>query len=96
MFTKKEKELLEVKHKRNVSFLEANKIVGTYTRENSYASVACRADTTNQNNKYWTLVEKLIQLKPNGWPKLQEHLKKLHSAEFHQAPSQQWGEIPML
>ena len=68
----KEKEILEVKHKRNVSFLEAREIVGTYMEENSYASVAWRADTTNQNNKYRTLVEKLIQLEANNWPKFQE------------------------
>ena len=85
----KEKEILEVIHKRNVFFLEARKIVGTYMGENSSASVAQRADTTNEDNKYRTLIEKLIQLDVNDWPKFQEHLKKLHSAEFYQAPSQQ-------
>ena len=44
--------------------------------ENSYASVARRANTTNDDNKYRTLVEKLIQLETNDWPKFQEHLKK--------------------
>ena len=44
---KKEKEILEVKHKRNVFFLEARKIVGTFMGENSYASVERRADTIN-------------------------------------------------
>ena len=86
---KKEKEILEVKHMRNVSFLEARKIVGSYMRENSYAPVAQRVDTTNQDNKYRTLVEKLIQLEANDWPKFQEHLKKLHSAKFYQAPALQ-------
>ena len=42
--------------------------------ENSYASVARRADTINQDNKYRTLAEKLIQLETNDWPKFQEHL----------------------
>ena len=68
-FTKKEKEILEVKHKRNVSFLKARKIVGTYMGENSYASVVRTADTTNEDNKYKTLVEKLIPLEANDWPK---------------------------
>ena len=36
---KKEKEILEMKHKRNVSFLEARKIVGPNIEENSHASV---------------------------------------------------------
>ena len=47
---KKEKETLEVKYSRNVSFLEAKKIVGTYMGENNFASVARRVDTINQDN----------------------------------------------
>ena len=86
---KKEKEIIEVKQKRNVSFKEARKIVGSYMEENSYASVARRADRTNEDNKYRTFVEKLIQLEANDWPKFQKHLKKLHSAEFYQAQPQQ-------
>ena len=30
-----------------------------------------------------------FKLEANDWPKFQEHLKKLHSAEFYQAPAQQ-------
>ena len=86
---KNEKEILEVKHKRNTTFLETRKIVGTYMGENSFASVARRADTTNQNNKYRALMEKLIQLEADNWPKFQKHLKKLLSAKFCQAPAQQ-------
>ena len=71
----KEKEI-EVKHKRNVSFLEARRIVGSYMGESSYASVARRADKTNNDSKYRTL-EKLLKLEANDWPKFQEHLKKL-------------------
>ena len=67
----------------------SRKLVGTYMGENSFASVARRADITNQDNKYRTLVEKSIQLEVNNWPKFQEHLKKLYSAEFYQAPAQQ-------
>ena len=72
-----------------MSFLEARKIVGTYMGENSYAYVAQRMDTVNQDNKYRTLMEKLIQLELNDWPKIQGHLKKLHSGEFYQEPTQQ-------
>ena len=82
MFTKKGKGILEVKHKRNVSFLEARKIVGTYMGENSYAYVAQRANTTNEDNKYRTLIEKLIQLEANDWSKFQEHLKKTTQWNF--------------
>ncbi len=68
MFTKKEKEMLEVKHKRNLSFHEAKKILGIYMGENSYASVARRADITNQDLKYRTLEEELILLEANDLP----------------------------
>ena len=73
-----EKEILEVKHKRNVSFLEARKIVGTYMGEKSYAI----SYTINQDNRYRALMEKLIQLEPNYWLKFKEQLKNQHSAEL--------------
>ena len=85
----KEKEIIEVKHKRNVSFLEARRIVGRYMGESNYASVARRADRTNDDYKYRTLVEKLIKLEANDWPKFQEYLKKLHLVKFYQATAQQ-------
>ena len=56
-----------------MSFLEARKIVGNYVGERSCASVARRANTTNEDNKYRTLVEKLIPLE----------------AKFYQTPAQQ-------
>ena len=40
--------------------------------------------------KYRVIVEKLIQLETNDWPKFQRHLKQLQSAEFYQVPAQQW------
>ena len=80
------KEILEVKHKRNVSFQEARKIVGTFMGENSYASVARRADTINQYNRYRVLVGKLIPLEPNDWPKFQEQLKNLYWAVLQTQP----------
>ena len=85
----KEKEIIGVKHKRNVSFLEARKIVGSFMGESSYASVARRVDRINDDTKYRTLVEKLIKLEANDWSKFQEPQKKLHSVEFYQAPAQQ-------
>ena len=54
--------------------------------KNSYASVAWRADTINQDNRYRTLVEKLIWFEPNDWPKFQEQLKNLHSTELQTQP----------
>ena len=78
------KEIIEVKLKRYDSFLEACRILGSYMGESSYA-YARRADRT----KYRTLVEKLIKLEANDWPKFLEHLKNLHLVEFYQAPAQQ-------
>ena len=57
--------------------------------ESSYASVARRADRINDDTKYRTLVEKLLKLETNDWPKFQEHLKNVHSIEVYQAPAQQ-------
>ena len=88
-YSQKEKEILEVKHKRNVPFLEAREIVGTNMEKSNYASVARRVNTTNEDNKYRTLMEKLIQLEANYWPKILEQLKKLHSAKFYQTLAQQ-------
>ena len=50
--------------------------------ENSYASVAWREDTINQDNRYRALMEKWIQLEPKDYPKFQEQLKNLHLAEL--------------
>ena len=66
---RKEKEIIEVKPKRNVSFLEARKIEGSYMGETSYASVTRRAETSNQDNEYKALINKLINLDPSEWPK---------------------------
>ena len=54
--------------------------------ENSYASVAQRADTISQDNRYRALIEKLIPLEPNDWPKFQEQVKNLHPAELKTQP----------
>ena len=75
----KEKEILEERHRMSLSFPEAMKIEGNYMGENTYASVARRADTINQENKYRALVKRLIMLEPTDWPKFQERLKKLLS-----------------
>ena len=62
-------------------------------------SFARRADRTNDDSKYRTLVEKLLKLEANDWPKFQELLKKLHSDEFnkHQISNKlRMGRDPML
>ena len=64
-----------------MSSLEARTIVCTFIGENSYASAARRADTTNRD-KYRTLEEKLIQLEANDWLRFQEYLKNYTRSNF--------------
>ena len=94
----KEKEIIEVKHKRGVFFLEARKIVGSYMGESSYASVARRADRTNDDTKYRILVEKLTKLEANdkvsGAPEKTTLGWTLPSSSS--ATSCKWGRDPML
>ena len=75
-----------MKRKKKMSFLEARKLVGTYMQESKYASVVQSVDTSNQDIKYLTLVEKLTQLEANDWLMFQEKLEKLHSADCYRAP----------
>ena len=87
--SKKEKEIIKMKPKKKGTFQEARRIVGSYMGESSYTSVAWRADRTNENNKYRSHMEKLIQLEANYLLKFLEPLKKLHPVEFYQAQAQQ-------
>ena len=48
----KKKEILEIKHKRNVTFLEARKIARSDMEEHTYASIARRVNPVNQDKKY--------------------------------------------
>ena len=79
---KKEKEELEVKHKKNMSFLEAREIVRSYMGENTYASVTHRKGPINQDNEYRFLVDKLIQMESNDWSKFPEKLKNYNWPNF--------------
>ena len=70
---------MQVKHKKNISFAEARKIVGSYMEESTYASVVRKKyhiRQSNQEGKYIALMERLIQLEPKDWPKFQAQLKK--------------------
>ena len=64
---KKEKEISFVKNMENISFLKRSKKVALYWRR--YLRHSCRMVGINQSR---ALIEKLIQLKPNNWPKLQD------------------------
>ena len=51
-------------------FWKQGKIVRSYMGETSYASVTRRAETSNQDNKYRALINKLIILDTSNRPKL--------------------------
>ena len=83
---KRESKILEMKYKWNVTCFETRRILESYIRENIYAFVARRVNPIrngNQHDNYRALVEKLIHLEPNDWPKFQKQLKNLHTAEIH-------------
>lgn len=79
----KEKEITEVKHKRNISYPEARKIVESYLKSNTYAEATQKTSPSRQqnetNDQYRKLIEKLVKLDQNEWPKFQENLKELYS-----------------
>ena len=69
-------EIMEVKYRRNITFSEARKILESYLKVNTYANVAqAIGNNNNQPDKYKALIEKLLQLRPNDWLKIQEQLK---------------------
>ena len=79
IYTKKKKkreEIVEVKSRRNITFLEARNLVESYMKFYTYANVVQRAspnsNNNNQRDEYRALVEKLMKQGSNDWPKFQE------------------------
>lgn len=68
---KKEREIVEVKYKRNISFSEARQVVEVYKKGFSYTRVTENKITNNasQPDIYRALIEKFIHLAPNDWHK---------------------------
>ena len=86
---KVENEIFEVKHKKNINFAEARKIVGSCMGENSYTSVVWKVGPirqSSQNSKYKVLVEKLTLLEPKHLPKFKKRLKNIHLTELQTQP----------
>ena len=77
------REIMEVKYRKNITFLEARKLVEFSMKDNTFANVSQKTNSINSitNNinyhfdKYRTLIENLMQLVPNDWPKFQEQLR---------------------
>ena len=69
---RKEKEIMSVRHKKNVSFPESKEIVKSYMGTESYVSGAQKTNQTNQieiiqEHKYLEPIEKLLHLNANKW-----------------------------
>lgn len=75
---RREKEIMEVKYK-NISFIDARKVVDNYMKVTSYTAITQR----EKPDRYNTLIEKLLKLKPSDWPKFLEQLK-LYYAKINQ------------
>ena len=86
---KKEKEIMFIKHTKNIPFTEARKIFESYVGTKTYANVAQKVNQPPQDStsicKYRKLIEKLINLKANEWLTFQENLKRMHSTETKQS-----------
>ena len=86
---KKEKEIMFIKHTKNIPFLEARKIVESYMGTKTHANVAQKVNQPSQDStsmdKCQKLIEKLINLKANKWLTFQENLKGMHSTEMKQS-----------
>ena len=57
---------MEVKYRRNITFLKAGKIVETYMEDNNYANVAKKvssiSNNDNQSYQYRVVIKKQVQL----------------------------------
>ena len=72
---KREKEIMTVKHTRNISFPEAKKVVAGYMQGKSYSQVA-KPTIPNTDSQYEKLVRQLLELGPSDWPKFIEEIRK--------------------
>lgn len=63
---RREKEIMKVKYKRNISFTDARKVVDRYIKVTSYTAITQK----EKLDRYNTLIEKLLKLEPSNWPML--------------------------
>ena len=73
---KSEREVMEVKHTRNIPFPEARKMVEAYSRRTTYArAVQGQPKEITESDKYKNLMEKLLKLGPDDWPKFIKEIR---------------------
>ena len=89
---KREREIIEIKYKRNITSFETRKIMEFYMKENTRITIIWRVKPISNNSRpdnYRTLVKKLIQIETKWLAKVSGATKKnLHSARIHQIKAQ--------
>ena len=60
---KREKKILSVKYTRNISFLEAQRIVNATNRDKTHSQAVSLKTNTELTSKYQNLVRKLLELR---------------------------------
>ena len=85
---KREKEIMYMKHAKNIPFPERRKIMKSCTGRKTYANVVQKANQTPHDStlidKYKELIEQLLNLNTIEWPRFQENLKRMYSTEMKQ------------
>ena len=76
---KKEKEILTIKHTRNIPYPEARKIVEGYIKDKTYSQISPNNPKSESKNgeNYQELISKLLQLGPQDWPKFIQEIKPI-------------------
>ena len=75
---KKEKEILTIKHTKNIPYPEARKLVEGYIKNKTYAQISQNNPKTESKKKkenYQELISKLLILGPKDWPEFIQEIK---------------------
>ena len=89
---KKEKEILTIKHTKNIPYPEARKIVEGYIKNKTYSQISQNNPKTESKKEenYQELISKLLILGPKDWPEFIQEIKptllKLSSNSTNRKP----------
>ena len=75
----KEKEILTIKHTRNIPYPEARKIVEGYIKNKAYSQISQNNPKTESKKEenYQELISKLLILGPKDWPEFIQEIKPI-------------------
>ena len=74
---KKKKEILTIKHTKNIPYPEARKLVEGYIKNKTYAQISQNNPKTESKKEenYQELISKLLILGPKDWPEFIQEIK---------------------